>query len=293
MRMGLLMAAAFALSLTACTSAPTPTPVPTSTPTPTATSTPTPTPTATATPTPTPTPTATPTPTPDPTPTPTSTTTPTVRCGDSNRTPHYGVLLAEPDSEEVIQENRTYRVRLYEGWNLIGLPGEPVNSAIDDILGDTPVEFVLSNDGGAEDGDSPPAFFSGLYWRQVVRFNGKWVGDITDIHGGNGYWVYSSGDATLEVLLSADKPRPAHVIGWGWNLLAMWDPQRRPQGVTVDNESVDIRLTGDYQTLNYRVAYSYHPETSSWKKIVPKSDEDFEAGYGYWLWIAGPSVLCP
>ncbi len=216
-----------------------------------------------------------------------------VPCGANVPSPSLGVLMAMPDVSGG-PHSRTYQLRLYEGWNLVGLPGEPTRTAISDIVGDTPVDLVLSYDGGTEPGlEVVPSPSSGLYWLYASRFNGKWSGDLTDIHGGNGYWFLAESDAVLEVSLYDGGLPALQAIDRGWNLLSVWDRAQRPQGAPIDQTDIQLRFNDGFRSYSYGAAYSYNPELNRWKKLLLDDDQAFEVGSGYWLRIIGPSVLCP
>ena len=215
-----------------------------------------------------------------------------VPCGANVPSPSQGALMAMPDVSGG-PHFRTYQLRLYEGWNLVGLPGEPVRTAISDVVGDAPVDLILSYDGGTEPGrDIFPDPSSGLYWLYASRFNGKWSGDLTDIHGGNGYWFLAEDDAVLEVRLYDGVLPVLQAIDRGWNLLSVWDSAQRPQGAPIDPADVQLRFNSGFRFYSYKAAYAL-PEPGVWKKIVRDDGQHFEAGYGYWLLVTGPSVLCP
>ena len=77
-----------------------------------------------------------------------------------------GTLYAQGSSEE---ERPPYRIDLAAGWNLISFPGDPVDTAIENVFGsDLQVDVVLGYQGGA-------------YISAQRNADGEWMGSLTEI----------------------------------------------------------------------------------------------------------------
>lgn len=175
-----------------------------------------------------------------------------------------GLLHAQGSTEG---ERPPYRIDLLPGWNLISFPGDPVDPALENVMGDSKVDIVLAY---RED-----------QWEAAVRTSdGRWraTSGVTAISGGQGYWMHALADSAIETTLSADSPRPA-IEGCEWQLVGVWDAEQRPAGTEVDADEY-------FALVNWRVAYTYRPDTDLWEKQSPRSSGTVETGAGYWLWNA-------
>ena len=184
-----------------------------------------------------------------------------------------GLLHAQGSTEE---ERPPYRIDLHPGWNLISLPGDPVDPTLEDVIGDSQVDVVLAY----EDGQ----------WDAAVRkTDGSWraTSGLATMSGSRGYWVHATASGVIESALSPNAAR-ASMEGCGWHLTAIWDPYQRPPGAEIDADEY-FRLTA------WRVAYAYHADADLWAKVIPRSDGTLETGAGYWVWNSCPAScgLCP
>jgi len=240
------------------TSTATPTTLPTDTPTAEPTGTPTTEPTHTPTTLPTNTPTTEPTNTPtiEPTHTPTSTPTPT-------QTPHI-----EPQS---------YDITLRAGLNMISLPLQPTESAIEVVL--APIDDALLRVWAHEGADpSNP-------WR--VYEPGKTSGGLTTLDVGRGYWFEMSQPAVLTIQGQAVSSTVIPLRS-GRNLIGY--PALGSKELAVALQSIDglVDTVWQYDASDPRNPWSRHsPARPAWTNNLLL----FEEGKGYWIVVTADCVL--
>ena len=180
-----------------------------------------------------------------------------------------GTLYAQGSSEG---ERPPYRIDLVAGWNLISFPGDPVDMAIESVIDpDLQVNLVLGYQRGA--------------WASAHRTAGsEWMGSLTEIEGGWGYWVLTSVAETIEVsLTTALRPPLGCSGGNGWNLEGVVDVELRPAGTKVDaDDYFQERFSNDW-----KVAYRFDAAAVQWDEpIRPDSGGTLETGAGYWVWAS-------
>ena len=179
-------------------------------------------------------------------------------------------LLHAHDGEA---ERPPYRIDLYPGWNLISFPGDPVDAALESVMGDAQADEILG--------------YQDQQWRAAVRkTDGGWrtTSDLTTMSGSRGYWVHALAEDAIEVLLSPDTTRPS-TEGCGWQLMAIWDAEQRPQGTAISADEY-------FSKIWWRVAYTFLADENLWTKQLPRSEGTVETGAGYWVWNACPTP-CP
>ena len=179
-----------------------------------------------------------------------------------------GTLYAQGSSEG---ERPPYRIDLVAGWNLISFPGDPVDTAIESVIGpDLQVDLVLGYQGGA-------------YNTALRTPDSEWMGSLTEIEGGWGYWVLTSVAETIEAPLTTTAG-PFSRCANGWQLEGVVDMELRPTGTKVDaDDYFHERFSGDW-----KVAYRFDAAAVQWDEpIRPGSGGTLETGAGYWVWASG------
>lgn len=190
-----------------------------------------------------------------------------------------------------IVERSEYEVELELGWNLISLPGTPVDATLAGIFGtDHDIQTVTTYQDGA--------FVSAAY------DDGAWVGELTEMTAGLGYWVESKEFGTFETLLaevSTTTELPTASVHAGWNLLGVID--------LAQNDQNDAPSTGDeaddYFTFDWVIAYMFDT-VRGFIPIQPEKDSDIDGdgttdaddkeivnGRGFWVWSDEKSTLLP
>ena len=183
-----------------------------------------------------------------------------------------GLLQAQGSTES---ERPPYRIDLHPGWNLISLPSDPVDMSLEHVMGDSHVDMVLG--------------YQNDQWEAAVRSNdGGWrtTSGLTTMSSGRGYWLHALADDAIETRLSPSESGALSIsIIPGWNLVGVVDAEQRPPGAAIDAD--------DYFTnVDWRVAYTYRPDTNLWTKLIPSNDGTVVTGAGYWVWNTSPGS-CP
>ena len=185
-----------------------------------------------------------------------------------------GTLYAQGSSEG---ERPPYRIDLVAGWNLISFPGDPVDTAIENVFGPgLQVNAVY----GYQHGN----------WIVAHRTaDGEWMGYLTEIGSGWGYWVHTPVAETIDVPLTTAAGDFSYCRG-GWLLLGVVDMELRPAGTKIDADEILEEIFN----AHWRVAYGFEATANRWDEpIRPGSGGTLETGAGYWVWDARPCGLVP
>ena len=209
-----------------------------------------------------------------------------------------------------------YSIALDPGNNLVSLPGDPADGAINTVIAATdPIDLVLTYD--AADAAGP--------WLIAERdaTTGLLEGNLTTIDAGHAYWIQTTAFHTLKV----DVPPqafsalpPTIPVTKGWNLVPTNDLTRRVVNTAVDAD--------DYYTgLKWTVTYTYETSSSKWWRVLPSKtgstvnptckdsagtestatakacttafplllglDTGLAIGKGYWVWVTEDGTLVP
>ncbi len=178
-----------------------------------------------------------------------------------------------------------YSVPLSPGWNLISLPGDPSDTAIDAVLPPVhPATSVLSYDTTSGVGQ----------WLVASRAgDGTWTGTLSTIDSKHAYWVSTTAFTAISTLIPERDPAavlPTIAVKAGWNLLPVVDLQIAaagggPGGVTT---SAVVYFT----SITWSVAYSFDTQNNTWSKLS-SSGGDVVNGKGYWVWATRDATLVP
>ena len=96
-----------------------------------------------------------------------------------------------------VKERAAWVLKLDAGTNLVSLPANPTNGAIDTVFGDEAITRVVTRDNA-----------TGLWMVASKGSDGSFAGDLTTIDGGHGYWVVS--DAPVDVMIDLPPQRWSH-----------------------------------------------------------------------------------
>ncbi len=176
-----------------------------------------------------------------------------------------------------------YEVSLTPGWNLISVPGTPLDSSIQAVMGDTmQATIVLAYQDDA--------------WLTAVNDNGTWRGTLTDIVGGYGYWVQTTAFESISTLIpetDTSSVLPTASVIAGWNLLGVVDVLQADAG---DPPSGGDEADNYFDNIEWKVAYSFDTSNNAWAKSIPKdgdNDNEIVNGKGYWVWSTEAGTLVP
>ena len=176
-----------------------------------------------------------------------------------------------------------YEVDLIPGWNLVSVPGTPLDSSTGAVMGSTneaTIVLAYQND----------------EWLTAVNDQGEWRGTLTDIVGGYGYWVQTTAFETIETLIpetDTSSVLPTARVIKGWNLLGVVDVAQADAG---DAPSGGGEADDYFNNFDWRVAYAFETETNQWTKTLPDvqdSDTEIKNGKGYWVWSTETGTLVP
>jgi len=191
-----------------------------------------------------------------------------------------GNKITDKEIKFTVKARSKYSVPLSAGWNLVSLPGDPIDSAIDSVLpADHPATSVLT--------------FKGGEWHAATRVaGGTWEGSLTTIDSSAAYWINSSSGTPIKTLLALPNTGAAIApttvpITKGWNMIPIIDLAQSTAGSQVSSSAKDY-LT----SVNWSVAYQYTASTRAWTRIVPTAGV-VVTGSGYWLWAEAAGTLVP
>ena len=180
-----------------------------------------------------------------------------------------------------------YKVGLTPGWNLVSVPGTPLDSSIQSVMGDTmQAAIVLA--------------YQDDEWLTAVNDNGTWRGTLTDIVGGYGYWVQTTAFESISALIpetDTSSVLPTARVIKGWNLLGVVDVLQAKAGSTPSGSG---EADNYFDNFDWKVAYSFNTSGNSWEKSIPgdgpesaTAAEEIINGKGYWVWSTEAGTLVP
>ena len=197
-----------------------------------------------------------------------------------------------------------YKVALLPGWNLVSLPGTPLDQSIESVMVATSATAVL----GYRQGNWESAIST-----EAEDGTSSWQGSLTSMEGGYGYWIQTDGFESIETLIPEVDPAstlPTVPVAGGWNLLGVIDVRQAAAG----KSPLEKSEADDYFTsIPWRVAYSFETIENAWTKLIPESgivaddltqeqkddegitavDDEIVNGKGYWVWSSEPGTLVP
>ena len=230
------------------------------------------------------------------------------------------------DDEELtftVVARPSFGLSLTPGMNLVSIPGEPSNNAINTVFGDSPaVDLVFTRDGdlwlvAQRDAES-----------DMFEATGG-ISDLTSIDAQHAYWVRASASVTVEIdipALGAQRLLPSiDVMGNTWNLvpvISLLPLEKIPQGSTLDADN--------YLGTNWTRAFTF--ERGQWRGVVTnlgvthicgnpdqtpvttgdcgaqdpanagefftedegaQTDDAVDIGRGYWVWFTEDGTITP
>ena len=215
--------------------------------------------------------------------------------GTSGHASTWKVIAAEP-----------FNVGLKPGWNLISLPFQPANPAINSVIAkDHPISLVMTFD---------KVESVWLFSRRDAE-TGLFTGDVAVVTATTGYFVNTDSFKALSLLrpaaataAAAPAQPPAIPVSTGWNLVpVVSNAGDVPDGIDADTY---FGTLGD----TWLRALAWDPLTRSWTSISPEkvgstaatvvdtrcdTDNASETGAqvctgeGLWLWVTADGTLIP
>jgi len=178
-----------------------------------------------------------------------------------------------------VVERGEYEVSMSPGWNLVSLPGTPVNSDLDSVLPDSmKASKVLQ-------------WVNGAFEVNERGSDGTWdaSGGVTELVAGAGYWIFTTAFEDIEALIPLPDPSnilPTVAVVGGWNLLGVIDLAQGDQGDSVGVPDVYLA------SIEALVVYSYNTQANSWTRL-DNAATNMEVGSGYWVWANKAGTLVP
>lgn len=177
------------------------------------------------------------------------------------------IICSEPITPDVItikiEEEQT--IPLYEGWNFVSLPFDPVNTNLNYVLGP-----VLQNCISVWTYDNVER-----KWLKHIFDGSSSPNDLTTIEFGRGYLINMSGDATLTVAGKAIEQSYV-ILKRGWNLVSC----NSMEGLPLDALNL----------IHYESISTYENPGNEWVRYAPAgppfmNDLSYlETGKAYWLY---------
>ena len=190
-----------------------------------------------------------------------------------------GNEIEDVSFEFEVVERSEYELSLRPGWNLISLPGTPVDPSIDAVLPDSmKASTILS-------------WRDGAFEVNERQSDGTWdpSGGVTEIVAGLGYWVLTTAFEDIETLIPERSPAtilPTVAIVGGWNLIGVVDLAQGDAGTDLDGDADDY-----FSSIEQKVVYGFDTQTSTFTKV--KGTDKVVLGKGYWVWADKAGTLVP
>jgi hypothetical protein len=159
--------------------------------------------------------------------------------------------------------NLSATIRLEEGWNIISLPLQPVESAVD--------KLISSISGKV---DAIYGFNSATQSYQTY-IPGESSNDLLSAEAGRGYWVYMNDAATITYTGTAS-PK-SYKLSSGWNLAGF-------NSTTPLTTSEAVKSLG----TSLQAVYGFDASTQTYRAFIPSESSDLnqlEPGRGYWVYV--------
>jgi hypothetical protein len=180
-----------------------------------------------------------------------------------------------------VKEKAAFTVDLVPGWNLVSLPDDPIDDAINSVITVAAVDKVVSYDPSAPD-----------KWLTARRGSdgtlGTAAGDnLSTFSGRLAYWVHTSSFEDLSVTLQssaagASNLPPTLNLAKGWNMVPVLDVSGTSSNPTASNylQSLDVGRIYKYNITNDRL------------DSVATTDA-LEIGIGYFVYLNAAGTLVP
>jgi hypothetical protein len=165
-------------------------------------------------------------------------------------------------------------IPLKPGMNLISLPGEPANSAINSVITVAEVKSVTSYQNGA--------------WLSATRdADGTLGGTLATVDGSHAYWVNTTSFSPIKVSVPGqgfDAPPPAINLSAGWNMVPVTVLGSQSPGDTVSADTY-------FGSTSWVTAYTYDTQAGTWTKVLPNNFATVTVGGGYWVYVTAAGIL--
>ena len=194
-------------------------------------------------------------------------------------------------------------IKLQPGWNMISLPFQPGNPAINSVIPSThPADIVMTFDGPTQ---------TWLVSRRDAE-SGLFTGDIAVMTASTAYFVRTTNFQELSILRppiatnAAPPPQiPALAVVKGWNLIPIVsNASPLPDEIPADEYFGTLANSGNSGWLK---AITFNTLARTWEDVTPGEKVSVTAedgtitlepatvkrGKGYWLYATGDGVIIP
>jgi hypothetical protein len=163
---------------------------------------------------------------------------------------------------------RSFSINLVEGWNLISLPIQPLN---------TDIQVLIQNIAGSV---SAIYSYNGDY---LSFFPGNSSNSLTSMAAGKGYWIYMNSRATLT--FNGTDPPETIALQTGWNL-------------TGYNSTQPMETAQALQSISQQFVamYGFDPSSNSYNSYGAGTDNSLttlQPGRGYWIYTDAATWTLP
>jgi hypothetical protein len=182
-----------------------------------------------------------------------------------------------------VAARKDFKLTLLAGWNAKSVPSDPVDPSIDSVFSNSGVDMVLS--------------YSDHTWTSATKDSGsgKFVGSLSEIHSGHGYWVHNNNFESQSVALTgpvtptAGSPPAVVTIPTvaGWNFVGVSDITRAntegTDGTTIKAQGLYFGDLTDTVAGGHDIVYKY--DTTNLKFVEVAASDNVSTGQGLWIYI--------
>ena len=182
-----------------------------------------------------------------------------------------------------VAARKDFKMTLLAGWNAKSVPSDPVDPSIDSVFSNSGVDMVLS--------------YSDHTWSSATKDSGSgtFVGSLSEIHSGKGYWVHNNNFESQSVALqgpvapSAGSPPAVVTIPTvaGWNFVGVSDVTRAntegADGTTIKTQDLYFGDLTDSTAGGHDIVYKY--DTTNLKFVEVAAADNVSTGQGLWIYI--------
>jgi hypothetical protein len=192
---------------------------------------------------------------------------------------------AETTIKFTVNEKAKTTIAMEAGWNLISIPANPADTAINSVITNEEVTTVLTYD---------PAVAGG--WLTAVRDAGVLTGTLETIDATRAYWVYQEDGDDIKTLIPATSAGvqsvpPAISVVKGWNLLPV---------ASMNNATGNVKADTYLANLDWVKAKGWDATNELWVDVVSDTGDgnladgdDMTIGKGYWVFANKAGTLIP
>jgi hypothetical protein len=197
-----------------------------------------------------------------------------------------------------VVQRTPFSVPLVPGWNMVSFPADPADPTIDAVVGGSvPVTVVMTLKDGV--------WLTATRERGADGTFGAFVGALTEIDSGLGYWVFTS---TFEPIMTviprlaggavdgSRPPTPPTVkIVQGWNIVSILDVTGDKTAAAADDVDADAYFSSAADSIT-RI-YDFDTQLGKWSAVALDGDDSagdkVRHGKSYWVYSTKAVTLSP